>query len=77
MVEQSFSKESVEKLRPHIQKTADDLLDAMLKAGGKEPVDLVKQFALPLPSYVRRPYPDCSSSSLTAEDHLRNAGGAF
>lgn len=52
MVEPTFSKESVDKMRPRIQKTVDDLLDAMLKAGGTEPVDLVENFALPVPSYI-------------------------
>lgn len=48
-----FTQESVNKMRPHIQKTVDDLLDTMLKAGGKSSVDLVDKFALPVPSYVR------------------------
>ena len=52
MVEPIFTKESVDNMRPHIQKTVDDLLDAMLKAGGKEPVDLVEKFAHPIPSYI-------------------------
>ena len=56
MVEPIFSKASVDAMRPHIQKTVNDLLDAMLKFGGDQPVDLVDKFALPVPSYVRSPY---------------------
>lgn len=52
MVASVFTKESVDQMRPHIQKTVDDLLDAITKEGGKEPVDLVKHFALPVPSYI-------------------------
>jgi nitric oxide reductase len=53
MVESSFSKQSIDGLRPHIQATVDRLLDIMLKNGGKSPMDLVENFALPVPSYVR------------------------
>lgn len=52
MVEPMFSKESVDDMRGHIQKTVDDLLDAMIEKGADEPVDLVEKFALPVPSYV-------------------------
>ena len=52
MVKSTFSQESVDKMRPHIQKTVDDHLEAMIKAGGKEPVDLIENFALPVPSYI-------------------------
>lgn len=53
MVEPIFTQESVDKMRPHIQKTIDNLLDSMEMSGGKNPVDLVEKFSLPLPSYVR------------------------
>ena len=53
MVEPIFTKARVDAMRPHIQTTVDDLLDTMLKRGGEEPVDLVGNFALPVPSYVR------------------------
>ena len=53
MVESLFTSNAVEKLRPHIQKTVDTLLDAMIKEGSSKPVDLVEKFALPVPSYVR------------------------
>lgn len=52
MVEPIFSKENVDKMRPHIQKTVDDLLDAMLKVGGKTPVNFIDKFSLPVPSYI-------------------------
>lgn len=52
MVEPLFVCDTVEKLRPHIQKTVDDLLDNMIKVGCKEPVDLVEKFSLSVPSHV-------------------------
>ena len=52
MVASFFTKEAIEKLRPHIQKTVDSLLDSMVKKGCEKPVDLVKEFALPVPSHV-------------------------
>ncbi|KAH6887490.1 cytochrome P450 55A3 [Thelonectria olida] len=52
MVEPLFVKEKVEALKPYIQKTADDLLDAMIAGGCDEPVDLIDKFALPVPSYI-------------------------
>ncbi|UNI13851.1 Nitric oxide reductase (NAD(P)(+), nitrous oxide-forming) [Purpureocillium takamizusanense] len=53
MVEKFFDANYVNKLRPYIQKTIDDHLDA-IKARGCEdgPIDLIKEFALPIPSYV-------------------------
>jgi len=55
MVEPLFTSEAVAKLRTHIQKTVDNLLDKMIKEGSSQPVDLVEKFALPLPSYVSPP----------------------
>jgi fungal nitric oxide reductase len=53
MVESFFTPKHVEKLLPYIQKTADDLLAKMkTKDLSNGPVDLVENFALPLPSYV-------------------------
>ncbi|PKS08162.1 hypothetical protein jhhlp_005438 [Lomentospora prolificans] len=52
MVEPIFVKQNVETLKPYIQKTTDQLLDAMIQGGCAKPVDLVEKFALPLPSYV-------------------------
>ncbi|KAF2198826.1 cytochrome P450 55A1 [Delitschia confertaspora ATCC 74209] len=52
MVEPLFTKEAVEKLRPHIQETVDKLLNDMVKRGCEKPVDLTENFALPVPSYT-------------------------
>jgi cytochrome P450 len=77
MVEPLFVKEHVQTMRPYIQKTVDDLLDAMVAKGCETPVDLVDKFALPVPSYVSN-----ASSSLEAGtrlptrqlDHLHGPG---
>jgi hypothetical protein len=53
MVEPVFSKANIDAMRPHIQKTVDDLLDRLFQASRDQPVDLVANFALPVPSYVR------------------------
>lgn len=53
MVESLFTPRHVKKLQPYIQKTVNDLLAAMKKKGcANGPVDLVKEFALPVPSYI-------------------------
>lgn len=53
MVESSFTPEHVTSLQPYIQKTIDDLLEAMIaKHGEHGPADLITEFALPVPSYV-------------------------
>lgn len=52
MVEPLFTKEAIDALRPHIQKTVDDLLDKLISEGGSSPVDLVEKFCLPVPSYI-------------------------
>ena len=52
MISSMFTREAAEKIRPHIQATADQLIDEMIKGGCEKPVDLVEKFALPLPSYV-------------------------
>lgn len=59
MVEPLFVLEHVKTLQPYIQKTVDDLLDKLAAKGGKEPVDLIENFALPLPSYVSLPPAYC------------------
>jgi len=53
MVEPIFTKAHIDSLRPSIQKTVDDLLDALVKEGGSSPVDFIDKFALPVPSYVK------------------------
>ncbi|RFU82112.1 cytochrome p450 55a1 [Trichoderma arundinaceum] len=53
MVQPFFKADYVKELQPYIQKTVDNLL-GVLKAKGcaDGPVDLVKEFALPVPSYI-------------------------
>lgn len=53
MVEPLFTAEAVKKLQPYIQKTVDDLLENLNhKGSANKQVDLVEEFALPVPSYV-------------------------
>ncbi|KAF2137444.1 uncharacterized protein K452DRAFT_321839 [Aplosporella prunicola CBS 121167] len=52
MVADTFSFENVQKMRPQIRKTVNDLLDAMLAKYDGAPIDLVENFALPVPSYT-------------------------
>lgn len=53
MVEPFFAAQHIKELQPYIQKTVDDILNAMKSKGcSSGPVDLVKEFALPIPSYV-------------------------
>jgi nitric oxide reductase len=58
MVESWFTPEKIKSLQPYIDKTVSDLLDKMKAKGcANGPVDLVKEFALPVPSYVGSCYP--------------------
>jgi cytochrome P450 len=50
MLTGDFTVRRVEAMRPRIQAIVDELLDAMLRA--EAPVDLVREFALPVPSLV-------------------------
>ncbi|WP_369227509.1 cytochrome P450 [Streptomyces sp. R39] len=50
MVTAPFAVKKVETLRPAVQGIVDDLIDGMLSGPG--PVDLVEEFALPIPSLV-------------------------
>ena len=50
MVTGQFAIKRVEELRPSVQRIVDDLIDELL--AGPKPVDLVKAFALPVPSLV-------------------------
>ncbi|KAI7766333.1 hypothetical protein LZL87_012571 [Fusarium oxysporum] len=53
MVEPTFTPEAVKNLQPYIQRTVDDQLEQMKQKGCVNgPVDLVKEFALPVPSYI-------------------------
>ena len=50
MVTSPFTNRRMEALRPRVQRVVDHLIDEML--AGPRPVDLVKAFALPVPSLV-------------------------
>jgi len=50
MVQAPFTVRRIEAMRPDVQEIADELIDAMLAKDGV--VDLVEEFALPLPSLV-------------------------
>jgi cytochrome P450 len=50
MVSAAFTVKRVRAMRPAVQKIVDDLIDAVLS--GPKPVDLVRTFALPVPSLV-------------------------
>ncbi|KAK4220454.1 putative cytochrome P450 B-class [Podospora fimiseda] len=53
MVESVFTKEHIDSLKPYIQGTVEDLLNKMKEKGcSKGPVDLIQEFALPVPSYM-------------------------
>lgn len=53
MVEPFFITSHVMKMEPYINKTVGDLLDKMkIKGCANGPVDLVQEFALPVPSYI-------------------------
>ncbi|KAK4203496.1 putative cytochrome P450 B-class [Triangularia verruculosa] len=53
MVEFAFTNEHIDSLKPYISKTVTDLLDKMKNKGcSTGPVDLVQEFALPVPSYM-------------------------
>ncbi|CAI0653034.1 unnamed protein product [Colletotrichum noveboracense] len=52
MVEPLFVAEHLETMKPYIQRTVDQLLDQMVARGCEEPVDLIENFALPVPSYI-------------------------
>ena len=47
-----FSKGQVESLKPYIRETVDTALNKMIAQGCSPPVDLIENFALPVPSYV-------------------------
>lgn len=52
MIESLFTREHIDGMRPHIQKTVDTLLADMIKGGCKTPVDVVEKLALPTASYT-------------------------
>ncbi|MEU9273102.1 cytochrome P450 [Streptomyces sp. NPDC048251] len=50
MLTRDFTIKRVERMRPDIQRMADDFLDQMIAKG--QPADLVRDYALPIPSLV-------------------------
>ncbi|KZL65281.1 cytochrome P450 55A1, partial [Colletotrichum tofieldiae] len=52
MVEPLFVRDHINSMRPYVRKTVDKLLDQMVKRGCDESVDLIENFALPVPSYI-------------------------
>lgn len=50
MVEQDFTAEKAEEMRPDIQQIVDQVLDDMLK--NPQPVDLLSVYAMPVPTFV-------------------------
>ncbi|WP_328930707.1 cytochrome P450 (plasmid) [Streptomyces sp. NBC_00190] len=64
MVLPSFGVRQVNALRPVIQQYADDLLDKMLAGGPGRTVDLLTEYALPMPSAVI-----CQLLGVPYEDH--------
>lgn len=52
MVESLFTKEQILGMRPQIQKTVDSLLNAIIKEGSSQPIDLGEKLAIPVPSYT-------------------------
>ncbi len=80
MVEPLFVLEHIKTLQPYIQKTVDDLLDAMVKKGYPNgSADLIEEFALPVPSYIIYtilgvPFEDLAF--LTQQNAIRTNGSA-
>ncbi|KID94108.1 cytochrome P450, partial [Metarhizium majus ARSEF 297] len=80
MVNYFFTPEYIKSLQPYIQKTVDDLLDALKTKGcASGPVDLVKEFALPVPSFIIYsilgvPFEDLQF--LTEQNAIRTNGSA-
>jgi nitric oxide reductase len=80
MVESWFTPEKVESMQPYIDKTVNDLLDRMVAKGcANVPVDLVEEFALPVPSYIIYmllgvPFEDLEF--LTQQNSIRTNGSA-
>jgi nitric oxide reductase len=78
MVEPIFTPEAVKNLQPYIQKTVDGLLDELKSKGCADgPVDLVQEFALPVPSYVSHLHGLIVVLAHSDTDYLHNSWSAF
>ncbi len=55
MLEPSFTAEAVDKMRPMMQGIVDTVLETMVKKGCPNPVDLVEEFAQPVPTQASSP----------------------
>jgi cytochrome P450 len=60
----TFTPQRVERLRPHVRRLANELIDLMVDVGA--PADLVKDFSLPIPISVI-----CELLGVPARDHER------
>ncbi|KAH6623270.1 cytochrome P450 [Chaetomium tenue] len=80
MVESWFTPEKIKSMEPYLDKTVNDLLDRMVAKGcANGPVDLVEEFALPVPSYIIYtllgvPFEDLEF--LTQQNSIRTNGSA-
>lgn len=80
MAESWFTPEKIKSMQPYIDKTVNDLLDRMKAKGcASGPVDLVEEFALPVPSYIIYtilgvPFEDLEF--LTQQNSIRTNGSA-
>lgn len=76
MLDDAFTKEAVEKMRPMMQSTIDAILDKMVKRGGDKPVDLIEEFATPVPTqivYKVLGVPDEDIERLSHDSEVRNS----
>ncbi|KAK4040112.1 cytochrome P450 [Parachaetomium inaequale] len=80
MVQSWFTPEKVKSMQSYIDKTVNDLLDRMIAKGcANGPVNLVEEFALPVPSYIIYtllgvPFEDLEF--LTQQNSVRTNGSA-
>lgn len=76
MLDDAFTKEAVEKLRPMMQDTVDAILERMIQRKGDKPIDLVAEFATPVPTqivYKVLGVPDEDIERLSHDSEIRNS----
>lgn len=76
MVEPMFDRKNIDSLRPSFQKTVDECLEEMIKVGCQEPVDLVEEFALRVPTqiiYRLMGIPEKDMDFLTSKNAVRTS----